>query len=80
MGLIRSGHTPLTPENDQELTDYLWPIAQEMIKTAIENNQNLIVEGCYIPLNWRQDFNDFYIHSIQFICLVFSETYIRNHL
>ena len=37
---------------------YLWPIVREMIKTAIENNQNLIVEGCYIPLDWRQDFDE----------------------
>ena len=46
MGLIRSGHTALTPEDDDALTDYLWPIVREIIKTAIENKQNLIVEGC----------------------------------
>ena len=45
MGLIRSGNTNLTPEDDDELTDYLWPIVREMIKTAIENEQNLIVDG-----------------------------------
>lgn len=57
MGLIRSGNTNLTPlSDDQELTNYLWPIVREMIKTAIENNQNLIVEGCYIPFNWAEDF------------------------
>lgn len=79
MGLIRSGNTLLTPEDDSKLTDYLWPITKEMIKTAIENNQNLIVEGCYIPLNWRKDFDEVYLSSIQFICLILSETYIRNH-
>lgn len=48
MGLIRSGYTSLTPEScDRELTDYLWPVVREIIKTAIENRQNLIVEGCY---------------------------------
>ena len=52
MGLIRSGQTALTPEDDRELTDYLWPIVREMVKTAIENRQNLIVEGCYIPFAW----------------------------
>ena len=47
MGLIRSGNTKLTPRSaDKDLTTYLWPIVREMIKTAIENNQNLIVEGC----------------------------------
>lgn len=47
MGLIRSGNTQLTPEDDDELVTYLWPIVREMIKTAIENHQNLIVEGIY---------------------------------
>ena len=45
MGLIRSGNTDLTPEDDDELTEYLWPIVREIIKTAIENRQNLIIEG-----------------------------------
>ena len=53
MGLIRSGQTALTPEDDRELTAYLWPIVREMVKTAIENRQNLIVEGCYIPFDWK---------------------------
>ena len=61
MGLIRSGNTDLTPEDDDELEGYLWPIVREMIKTAIENKQNLIVEGCYIPYDWRRDFADEYL-------------------
>ena len=52
MGLIRSRNTSLTPDDDDELTEYLWPIVREIIKTVIENNQNLIVEGCYIPAGW----------------------------
>lgn len=56
MGLIRSGYTKLTPEDDDKLTEYLWPIVREMIKTAIENKQNLIIEGCYIPFDWKKDF------------------------
>ena len=58
LGLIRSGNTTLTPEDDEELTEYLWPIVREMVKTAIENKQNLIVEGCYIPPAWRKDFEE----------------------
>ena len=54
MGLIRSGNTELTPmSDDNDLTAYLWPIVREMTKTAIENKQNLIVEGCYIPFDWQ---------------------------
>ena len=79
MGLIRSGNTDLTPEDDGELTAYLWPIVREMIKTAIENRQNLIVEGCYIPFDWRQDFDERYQQSIRFICLAMSDAYIDSH-
>ena len=76
MGLIRSGQTDLTAEDDDVLTDFLWPIVREIIKTAIENKQNLIVEGCYVPANWRNDFNELYLNEIQFVCLAFSEMYI----
>lgn len=80
MGLIRSGNTNLTPlSEDKELTEYLWPIVCEMIKTAIENNQNLIVEGCYVPSNWKPFFSKDYIDNIQYYCLVMTEQYIRNN-
>ena len=79
MGLIRSGNTELTPEDDDALTDYLWPIVREIIKTAIENKQNLIVEGCYIPFDWRQDFCEQYLSSIKFICLAMTDAFIDAH-
>ena len=79
MGLIRSGNTELTPMDDTELTEYLWPIVREMIKTAIENKQNLIVEGCYIPFDWQKDFDAKYLENIQYYCLVMTEEYIRTH-
>lgn len=80
MGLIRSGNTQLTPtSDDQELTGYLWGIVREIIKTAIENEQNLIVEGCYIPFDWQKDFGEQYHPHIRYICLVMSERYIRTH-
>ena len=79
MGLIRSGNTELTPMDDNELTEYLWPIVREIIKTAIENNQNLIVEGVYIPFDWQNDFEQQYLEHIKYYCLIMSEGYIRNH-
>lgn len=80
MGLIRSGNTDLTPLSpDKDLTEYLWPIIREIIKTALENNQNLIVEGCYIPFSWQNDFSREYLENIKFFCLVMSESYIKNH-
>ncbi len=80
MGLIRSGNTTLTPTSgDKALTDYLWPVVCEMIKTAIENEQNLIVEGCYIPFEWRKDFEPEYLDNIKYYCLVMSNKYITEH-
>ena len=79
MGLIRSGSTDLTPMDDDQLTDYLWPILREIVKTAIENRQNLIVEGCYIPFDWRKDFTPEYLCHIRCRWLVMSRSYIEGH-
>ncbi len=92
MGLIRSGNTALTPlSDDNKLTEYLWPIVREIIKTVVENEQNLVVEGCYIPLDWAKDFEKEYLeHSkslitrekleqIRCYCLVMSDKYIEGH-
>ena len=80
MGLIRSKNTDLTPmSSDEDLTAYLWPIIREMIKTAIENSQDLIVEGCSIPFDWQKDFDCDYLTHIKYYCLVMSENYIRKH-
>lgn len=80
MGLIRSKNTALTPtDDDKALTDYLWPIVKEIIKTVIENQQNLIIEGCYIPFDWAKDFDEDYIQHIKYCCLVMSESYIQHH-
>ncbi|MDR1532771.1 MAG: adenylate kinase [Clostridiales bacterium] len=80
MGLIRSNQTDLIPTSgDKELTEYLWPIVREMIKTNIENKQNLIVEGCYIPFDFADSFTEGYLREIQYICLAFTARYIDEH-
>lgn len=79
MGLIRSKNTDLSPQDDRELEKYLWPIVREIIKTAIENRQNLVVEGAYIPFGWKESFSVEYLKEIHYICLVMSRTYIENH-
>ena len=80
MGLIRSNNTNLTPlSNDLDLTSYLWPIIREIIKTAIENNQNMIIEGCYIPFDWQKDFDITYLNNIKYYCLIMSRNYIINN-
>ena len=77
---IRSGQCPLTPESDQEdLTAYLRPVVREIIRTALENGQNLTVEGCYIPFDYARDFLPDERNRIRYTCLVFSEPYIRTH-
>ena len=79
MGLIRSGQTALTPDADDELLiAYLWPIIREIIKTAIENKQHLIIEGCYLPFDWKKSFNESYLHEIHFLCLILSQSYIEQ--
>lgn len=81
MGLIRSEYSGLTPtSNHNELTNYLWPVIREIIKTAIENKQNLTIEGVYIPFDFQKDFEQKYLQQIQFTCLIFSGKYIQNHL
>ena len=79
MGLIRSGNTQIKVDEDEKLTPYLWAIVKEMVKTAIENNQSLIVEGCYIPFDWQKDFVYEYLENIKYYCLIMSEGYIRSH-
>ncbi|MDE7256966.1 MAG: adenylate kinase [Clostridia bacterium] len=79
MGLIRSGKTSLTVNDDEKLTPYLWSIIKEMIKTAIENKQNIIIEGCYIPFDWQKDFDESYLQEIKFYCLIMTAEYIENN-
>ncbi|MBQ3674839.1 MAG: hypothetical protein II923_04530, partial [Campylobacter sp.] len=79
MGLIRSKNTNLTPNDDEALTPYLWQIVCEIIKTAIENGQNLIIEGCYVPFSWRSDFSEKYLRQIRFIALAMSDKFIDEN-
>ena len=79
MGLIRAGYTTLTPMDDDKMTGYLWPVVRGMIKTAMENGQHMIVEGCYIPFDWRNDFSKDELAQMRYVCLVMSEGYVRAH-
>ncbi len=79
MGLIRSGNTNLTPYDDEKLEIYLWNIIKEIIKTVIENNQNIIIEGAYIPFDYKKDFSNDYLDKIKYICLAMSKNYINNN-
>lgn len=79
MAFIRTKKTDLTVEDDYEMRYFLWPFAAEMVKTAIENDQNLIVEGCYIPREWKESFTDEYLSHIYCTFITMSEDYIRRN-
>lgn len=79
MGFIRTKLTSLTIEDDEEMRRFLWPFAAEIIKTALENNQNLIVEGCYIPEDWKRSFTEAELGGIRSVFLVMSESYLRSY-
>ncbi len=79
MGLVRTGLLPNYVEEDKKMLEVLWPVIREMIKTAIENEQNMIIEGCYIPYNWKEDFDEEYLEDIRCKFLIMSADYIEEH-
>ena len=79
MGLIRSGQLKLLPKDDEKIKHKMWPIVREMIKTVIENHQNLIIEGDYIHFEFQKDFSAAYLKEIRFLCLILSQNYIKHN-
>lgn len=78
MAFIRTKKTSLTVEDDYEMRYFLWPFAAEMIKTAIENKQNMIVEGCYIPGEWKDSFSPEYLAHVYTTFITMSKEYIED--
>ena len=78
MGLVRTGLLPNYVEEDEKMLQVLWPVIREMIKTAVENDQNMIIEGCYIPYDWKEDFDEEYLEDIRCMFLVMAPEYIEN--
>lgn len=76
MGLIRGEYTALTPADDGVLTQFMWPLFREMLKTALENGQHLILEGCYVPFSWHRNFTVQELSSIYCVCLTMTDAYI----
>src|SRR5699024_4378586 len=80
MGLYR-GHKPcgFTPlDNTEVIGKELWPILKGIIMTNIENEQHIIIEGCYILPHSLNDFDINYSEKIIPIFLGFSTNYIQE--
>lgn len=81
MGLYRSdegcGFTPLS--DIEVIASKIWPIVREMIKTYIENQIDIIIEGCYILPHFLDEFEDDYKSEIYSVFLGFSENYIHKN-
>lgn len=81
MGLYRSNtDCGFTPESDREIIEgKLWPIIREMIKTAIENNQHMIIEGCYLFPERLKEFDEEYLCFIIPVFMGFTANYVKNN-
>lgn len=76
--LIASGKTTIT--DDMEMRYFMWPLIADIIKNAITTGKNMIVEGCYIPREWKQSFTKEELKQIKSLFIVMSENYIKSHL
>jgi 2-phosphoglycerate kinase len=80
MGLYRGstccGFTPL--DSTEHIGEKLWPIIKGIIMTNIENNQNIIIEGCYILPHYIKDFEAAYSEKMISVFLGFSQNYIEE--
>jgi ABC-type sugar transport system ATPase subunit len=57
----------------------LWPIIKGIIMTNIENNQSIIIEGCYLLPHYINDFKKTYSEKIISVFLGFSANYIKEN-
>ncbi len=77
MGLIRGytgcGFTAL--DSDAVISRALWGVLQGMVDTCLENRQNLILEGCYLPPEQVKKYDR---ADLAAVYLAFSEAYIRT--
>ena len=81
MGIIRSGaDCGFTAEShDAIISKKLWPIVRGIIMTAVENDQNLIIEGCYLPPDKIAALPEEYRAHIISFYLALGYHYSREH-
>lgn len=77
MGIIRGyencGFTPY--DSDEVISEKLWGVIKGIIDTCIENKQNIIIEGCYLPPEKVADIS----HNVIAVYIVFSNLYINKN-
>lgn len=78
MGLVRGykncEFTPL--DSDEYISDKMWGFVDGIINTCLENNQHIILEGCYLP---PDRVNSIISDKVIAIYIVFSEEYIDKN-
>jgi|SRR5690625_1456384 len=81
MGLYRGkedcGFTPL--DRTEVIGDKLWPILKGIMMTNIENDQHLIIEGCYIQPHYLKEFETNYSKKMIPVFFGFSRNYIQEN-
>lgn len=80
MGFIRGNENCefKATDSDDIISEKIWPFVKGIIKTNIENDQHLIIEGCYIPTTYKEDFEPEYLEHMIELYLGFSEHYIKS--
>jgi putative acetyltransferase len=81
MGLYRANiNCGFTPSDSYELIgEKLWEIIKGLILTAIENKQNLIIEGWYLLPQKVNELEEEYRKNIISFYLGFSKSYIEKY-
>ncbi len=78
MGLYRgwpeAGFCPTDP--DEKIAEILWPVVKGMIDTCLENRQDGIFEGCYLP---PEQVKPLLGQDVAAVYLIFTEEYLRSH-
>lgn len=78
MGLIRGGIADgfSVADKDEVISEKMWPVIDGIIRTNIENEQNIIIEGCYLPQKQVKKLKEEYIGVIWEMYICFSKQYI----
>ncbi len=75
---LRIAEVPLLPYMERP-ADTREGCKHRCTDAAMEYFKAEVMEGCYIPFDWKKDFEGEYLDHIKYICLIMSENYIRNH-